>query len=482
MLEAEAELYAAMAAITAVVFYIMAVVSAVEAILKARTAQGAIAWVISLLTFPFVTVPLYLIFGRSKFDGYLEQRDAIEAVSQRLLERASDTVEEHILTPSPDAPVYNSLYKLARIPATRGNKVELLIDGEATFDSIFAGIASATQYVMVQFYIIRTDDLGRRLVRALADKAREGVRVYLLYDEIGSRSFPRSRLHKQLQMTGVHVAPFNTTQGRRNRFQLNFRNHRKVVVVDGKQAWIGGHNVGKEYLGQKRSVGHWRDTHAKLQGPAVLGAVLAFATDWHWATRAYLDIDLDFAGLKSGDSTVMVFPSDPASEYEEAGLMYHQIIVAAQRRIWIASPYFVPDSAIISALQLAALRGVDVRLIIPDEPDGPVVAMANWSFTKELLPVGVKIYRYQGGFMHQKVFLMDDDMAGVGTANFDNRSFRLNFEITLLVADETFAGDVEQMLEEDMERCRLVSEDEIDAKPVWFQLAMGAARLMSPVL
>ncbi len=481
-MDAEVELYAALAAITAVFFYIMAVVSAVEAILKARTAQGAIAWVISLFTFPFATVPLYLIFGRSKFDGYLEQRDAIEKVSQELLDRASDTVREHIVPRSPDAPVYTSLFNLSRIPATTGNKVELLIDGEATFDSIFAGIASARHYVMVQFYIIRTDDLGRRLVRALANKAREGVRVYLLYDEIGSRRFPRSRLYKQLQMTGVQVAPFNTTQGRRNRFQLNFRNHRKVVVVDGEQAWIGGHNVGNEYLGKKRRVGHWRDTHARLEGPAVLGAVLAFATDWHWATRALLDIDLDFAGLKSGDSTVMVFPSDPASDYEEAGLMYHQIIVAAQKRIWIASPYFVPDRSIISALQLAALRGVDVRVVIPDEPDGPVVAMANWSFTKELLPVGVKIYRYKGGFMHQKVFLMDDTMAGVGTANFDNRSFRLNFEITMLVGGQEFAQQVETMLETDMARSRNVSLDEVNAKPMWFHLAMGAARLMSPVL
>ncbi len=478
----DVELYAEIAAVVVVLFYIMAIVSALEAILSARTSQGAIAWAISLLTLPILTVPLYLIFGRNKFDGYLEQRDAIEEQSMRLLQRTSSTIAEHIVPVTPEAPIYTSLFNLARMPATTGNHVELLINGEQTFDSIAAGLASAEKYILFQFYIIRDDDLGKRLCRILQDKARAGVKVFLLYDEIGSRPFQRSRLVKQLRMTGVQVAHFNTTQGRRNRFQLNFRNHRKVVVVDGKQAWIGGHNVGIEYLGLKKRVGHWRDTHTRFEGPAVLGAEMAFATDWHWATRSNLDIDWDFNSHSNGDSTVLVFPSDPASEYEEAGLMFHQIIVAAQRRIWIASPYFVPDRAIISALQLAALRGVDVRIIIPDEPDKMMVAMANWSYTKELLPVGVKVYRYQGGFMHQKVLLMDDAMAGVGTANFDNRSFRLNFEITLLVNDPLFAAQVEQMLQKDMLRCRQVSLQEIASKPAWFPLAMGVARLFSPVL
>ena len=474
-------LYAEIFAIVLVLFYVLAIVSAVEAILKARTAQGAIAWTISLFTFPLLTVPLYLVLGRNKFDGYLEKRDEIEAESLRLIQRTSGSIAQHIVPVSPDTPLYTSLFNLARMPATTGNHVELLIDGQQTFDSIVAGLEMAEKYILFQFYIIRDDDLGRRLGRVLADKARAGVKVFLLYDEIGSRPFPRTGLYRQLQMTGVQVAPFNTTQGRRNRFQLNFRNHRKIVVVDGKAAWIGGHNVGDEYLGLKKR-GHWRDTHTRVQGPAVLGAELVFATDWRWATRSNLDIGWEFSGQSKGNSTVLVFPSDPASEYEEAGLMFHQTIVAARKRIWIASPYFVPDHGIISALQLAALRGVDVRVIIPDEPDGLVVAMANWSYTRELLPVGVKVYRYQGGFMHQKVLLMDDRVAGVGTANFDNRSFRLNFEITLLVADREFAVQVEQMLEADMRRCHQVSEEEIANKPVWFPLAMAVARLFGPVL
>ena len=253
-------------------------------------------------------------------------------------------------------------------------------------------------------------------------------------------------------------------------------------MVDGKSAWIGGHNVGREYLGLDRKFGHWRDTHTRVQGPAVLGAEIAFATDWRWATRKAMDFDWDFVSEIRGNSNVLVFPSDPASEFEEAGLMYHQMIVDARKRIWIASPYFVPDRGIVAALQLAALRGVDVRVIIPDEPDKRIVGMANWSYTKELLPAGVKVYRYQGGFMHQKVLLMDDSVAGVGTANFDNRSFRLNFEITLLVHDLGFAEKVEEMLEVDMRQSHQVSDEELIGIPLWRLIAMGVARLFSPLL
>jgi cardiolipin synthase len=484
-------------AVTVVLLHILGIAFAAEAVTKVRTAQGAIAWIISLLTFPYLAVPCYVVFGRNKFDGYLAQRQEIEAESLTLVEKTSDTVARHIIPGSGDSSFYSSLYALARMPATGGNAVDLLINGEQTFNSIAAGLKSAEKYILFEFYIIRDDHLGQRLGKIMVDKANSGVRVKILYDEIGSRGFHRTTLCKNLKSAGIEVAAFNTTQPsagdeddksnrgfrpRSNRFQLNFRNHRKIVVVDGLVAWIGGHNVGDEYLGLNKKIGHWRDTHVRLEGPAVLGAEIVFATDWLWATRKSLEIDWETVSLDKGSSKVLVFPSDPASQFEETGLMYHQLIVDARERIWIASPYFVPDRSIVAALQLAALRGVDVRVIIPDEPDGPVVAMANWSYTKELLPAGVQVYRYQNGFMHQKVLLMDDHIAGVGTANFDNRSFRLNFEITLLVDDPNFAAKISAMLTADMQHSNKVSSEDFTNKPFWFPLAMGIARLMSPVL
>ncbi|MEM1404470.1 MAG: cardiolipin synthase [Pseudomonadota bacterium] len=468
-------------AVVVIIFYVVAIGSAVEAILRARTAQGAIAWTVSLLTLPYFTVPLYLVFGRNRFEGYLKERAQIQAIAQA---RLHGTLGELLDFKAGDADqdFYLSLHRLARLPTVRGNEVEILVDGEATFASIEAGLASARHYILFQFYILRDDALGQRLGEVLAARARAGVRVYVLYDEIGSARFGRTGLYKDLRDAGVRLAAFNTTQGRRNRFQLNFRNHRKVVVVDSRCAWIGGHNVGIEYLGQNPKRGPWRDTHVKLNGPAVIGAQLTFATDWLWAKREQLEIDWHLERHAPGEASVLLFPSDPASAFEEAGLMYHQVITQARRRIWIASPYFVPDRGIIAALQLAALRGVDVRVMIPDVPDGPIVGMANWSFTRELLPAGVAVYRYQPGFSHQKVFLMDRELAGVGTANFDNRSFRLNFEITALVHDEKFCDEVEAMLTADFAKSRQVTAEEIDDKPFWFPFASAAARLMAPVL
>ncbi|MDP5071936.1 MAG: cardiolipin synthase [Congregibacter sp.] len=467
--------------IVIVIVYLMAIVSAIDALLTARTAQGSIAWVVSLLAIPYLSVPLYLVFGRNKFDGYLEERTQIEAQAEARLQIPRSELFDFKANDA-SAAFYRSLHRLARLPTVRGNSVELLIDGYATFDSIDAGLRVAEHYILFQFYILRDDALGQRLGKVLAEKARAGVRVYLLYDEVGSRPFVSSELHRTLADAGAQLAAFNTTQGRRNRFQLNFRNHRKIVVVDGNATWIGGHNVGIEYLGEDSKRGAWRDTHVKIQGPAVIGAELTFATDWLWARREQLDISWQAPRDASGSCSVLLFPSDPASEFDEAGLMFHQVITQAKDRIWIASPYFVPDRGIIAALQLAALRGVDVRVIIPDRADGVVVGLANWSFTRELLPAGVAVYRYEPAFMHQKVLLLDRELAGVGTANFDNRSFRLNFEITALVHDEEFCDKIETMLLNDFDQSRLVTADELAAKPFWFPLAMAAARLLSPVL
>lgn len=461
--------------------YVMAIASAIDALLQARTAQGSIAWVVSLLALPYLSVPLYLVFGRSKFDGYIRERAQIEAQAEARLQLPRNEMFDFQASDASKA-FYRSLQRLARLPTVRGNSVDLLIDGYATFDSIEAGLRRARHYILFQFYILRDDALGQRLGKVLAEKAQAGLSVYLLYDEMGSRSFSKSQLYKMLREAGVQLAAFNTRQGRRNRFQINFRNHRKVVVVDGSSAWIGGHNVGIEYLGESEERGPWRDTHVKIAGPAVIGAELTFATDWLWARREQLEINWQLERGAPGNCSVLLFPSDPASEFDEAGLMFHQVITQAIDRVWIASPYFVPDRGIIAALQLAALRGVDVRVMIPDNADGPVVGLANWSFTRELLPAGVAVYRYKPAFMHQKVLLLDRELAGVGTANFDNRSFRLNFEITALVHDEKFCDEVEAMLLEDFSHSRLVTVEELARKPFWFPLATAAARLMSPVL
>jgi cardiolipin synthase len=285
-----------------------------------------------------------------------------------------------------------------------------------------------------------------------------------------------------MQAAGVVTSPFHTTKGRANRFQLNFRNHRKIVVIDGQIAYVGGHNVGIEYLGQNPKFGDWRDTHVKIEGPVVKEIQVCFVEDWHWATNGMPDLKWELQEKPVGDEDTLMIATGPADRLETCGLMFVQAINDARERVWIASPYFVPDLQILSALKLAALRGVDVRILLPEKPDHRTVYLASFSYYQNTLPLGIKLYRYTAGFMHQKVFLVDSAYAAVGTANLDNRSFRLNFEITILNYAPDFIEDVEHMLTADFDCSRLVAIEDYTQKSFFFKLAVRSARLLAPIL
>jgi len=469
-------------AVLVALFHVMGLASSIHAVMSTRTSQGAIAWAVSLNTFPYLAVPAYWVFGRSKFQGYVTARRSMDLRSDDVESDVIEAIGPHRLLASEETEAALSAAEaLAEMPTLRGNRVDLLIDGDTTFASIFAGIDRAQQYVLVQFFIVHDDGLGRELKRRLIKKAAEGVRVYFLYDEIGCHNLPESYIG-ELRHAGVEIFEFNTRKGRRNRFQLNFRNHRKIVVVDGRVAWIGGHNVGDEYLGKDPKLGHWRDTHLRIEGPAVLKAQLSFLEDWRWATDRVPELDwVPVAAADGSNVPVLVIPTGPADDLETASLMFVHAINSARKRIWIASPYFVPDPSVIVALQLAGLRGVDVRILIPDEPDHMLVYLAAYSYFDEAGQTGARFYRYTDGFLHEKAMLIDDRVATVGTANFDNRSFRLNFEITAAVADAAFVREVEQMFERDFERSRLMEAGEYDRKPWWFRLGVRLARLTAPI-
>ena len=285
-----------------------------------------------------------------------------------------------------------------------------------------------------------------------------------------------------MRSAGIEVYNFHTRKGPSNRFQINFRNHRKIVVVDGHTAWVGGHNVGDEYLGLSPKFGKWRDTHVRIVGPAVKAVQLVFLEDYHWASDKNIELDWNPEPGGKGDNEVLIVPSGPADSLDTAALMYAHAIHTAQERVWIASPYFVPDEAVMTALQLAGLRGVDVRILIPVKPDFMLVYLAAFSYFPDAKKTGVKIYRYRDGFMHQKVMLVDDAVASIGTINFDNRAFRLNFEITALIMNSDFAFQVEQMLLEDFARSAPVRVEDYTDKPFWFKLAVRFARLTAPLL
>jgi cardiolipin synthase len=469
-----------MVALVVVLFHVLGVVSSIHAIMTTRTEQGTIAWAVSLNTFPYLAVPAYWVLGRSRFQGYVAaRRENVEAVAGVTKEVVA-AVEPFEVPEAEIDPAARAAERLAGIPILRGNAVELLVNGDATFESILEGIDSARETVLVEFYIVHDDRIGRELKEHLIARARAGVSVRFLYDEVGSHDLPRGYVD-ELRAAGVDVHEFNTRKGPSNRFQINFRNHRKIVVVDGRVAWVGGHNVGDEYLSRDPKIGPWRDTHVRIEGPAALGAQLVFAEDWYWASGSRLEVGWAPVASPSGNAPVLIVPSGPADELETANLMFIHAINSAQERIWIASPYFVPDKPVTDALQLAGLRGVEVRILIPDKPDNALVGLAAYSYLDDASVTGGKFYRYGAGFLHEKVMLVDRTTATVGTANFDNRSFRLNFEITAVIADAAFAAEVEQMFEADFARSRLMDPGEYGRKSWWFRFAARLARLTGPV-
>ena len=462
------------AAVLAVV-EIIGILLAVDALMRPRSSQAAIAWSIALITLPVVTIPLYVIFGRTRFRGYAEALREKEAlVGERLADwftRMAATAAE----PHEGLKEIEDLVRgITKIPFTRGNRVELLVDGEATYGAMLDAIASAESYVLVQFYIVQDGTVARRFHKALIEKARSGVRVHFLYDEIGCWKLPAGYLNT-MRDASIEVSGFKTTRGHRNRFQINFRNHRKLLVVDGRVGFIGGHNLADEYL-------TYRDTHLRIDGPAAQHIQFSILKDWYWATRQIPEISKTIQPAEKDDQKVAIVNTGPADAMANCSALFATLVHTAQRRLWMTSPYFVPDDVMVRALQAAAIRGVDVRILLPGKADHRFVELASFTYYCEMMDCGVRLFRYQNRFLHQKVLLVDDRLAGVGTVNLDNRALYLNFEATALVADDHFAKRVEVMLQVDLAHSEPVAPSHFEDKPLRFRIAARVARLASPLL
>lgn len=459
------------------IIQITGIVLAIRAILIARTPQAAIGWGLALVVFPYLGIPLFLIFGESRFSGYtLAGSGESEALDEALMRTQAALV--------PFAASLGEQYKdaerlalsLRDLPPTRGNRTKLLVDGEQTFSAIFEAMNGAKEFVVVQFYIVHEDDLGRELKKCLLDASGRGVRCWLLYDQVGSKGLPESFVN-ELTMAGVSVEDFVTNRQFGRHFQMNFRNHRKLVLVDGHTAFLGGLNAGDEYMG-KGPLGAWRDTHIKIEGPAAVGLQVGFIEDWYYTSGEIADIPI--APQVRGDETVLTFSSGPAEVWNVTSAVLCEIIHDAQKRLWIASPYFVPDYALRCALGHAALRGVDVRIILPQGIDHLLPWLSSFTYYPVMREAGVRIWRYQPGFMHQKVLLADDDLACVGSINLDYRSFMLNFELGSVVRDAMFAKAVEEMFEADFARSKEENMRRFEDGGFLFRFRCRLASLMSP--
>ena len=462
-----------------VLFYAVGVMHMVHALMHVRTSQGAIAWVLSLLLMPFVAIPLYWLLGRRRFSREIGGRRVKDSRLAALAIGMMERLRRYEVDIPDDDAFERAARMLGGLPFTRGNRLELLIDGEETFDNIFETIRSAKKHLCVNFFIVKSDSLGIRFQQALIERALAGVRVFFLFDEFGSYKLPERYL-RELKAAGVECHSFGVNRFWWSRLQLNFRNHRKIVVADGEVALIGGLNVGDEYLGRDARFGGWRDTHLAMRGPVVQAVQLVFLEDWFWASNSMPELVWE-TRLEEADQIAAVIPTGPADPADSWQLVVAEAANTARQRLWIASPYFVPDEGVLTALQAAAIRGVDVRILIPERPDHLLVWLSAFSYFEESMPYGVRIFRYQRGFLHQKVMLIDHRLAAVGSANLDNRSFRLNFEITGFSPDPAFVDEVARMLEADFEASVEARVEDFSEKPFLFRTACRVARLLAPV-
>ena len=462
-----------------VAFEIVGILHVLHALMHVRTSQGTIAWVISLVTVPFIAIPLYWLLGRTRFSGHVGGRREKDV----RLGKLAESMHQRLLALEVEIPEDDAFERAARLlgglPFTRGNRLEVLIDGEETFDRIFQAIQEAQYYLCVNFFIVKNDKLGTRFQQALMDRARAGVKVYFLFDEIGSHKLPRKFL-RELRDAGVECNSFGINRYWWSRFQLNFRNHRKIVISDGKVALLGGLNVGDEYMGRDLRFGEWRDTHLEMRGPVVQAVQMVFLEDWFWASNQVPELHWDTASEEE-DQIAAVIPTGPADPGDSWQLIVAEAANSARSKLWIASPYFVPDEGVLTALQTAAIRGVDVRILVPERADHLLVWLSAFSYYEQSIPFGIRLFRYHRGFLHQKVMLIDQRLAAVGTANLDNRSFRLNFEITAFSTDRRFVDEITTMLAGDFNYAKEARVEDFTQRHFLFRAACRAARLLAPI-
>ncbi len=450
-----------------------------------KDATAAVAWCLVIVLLPLFGALLFWVFGYTHVGRPLSrvrrQRSAYRAKHPPRTQEAARGDEE-----DDDYATWSDLGRVARrvqaFPISQGNAVALYHDTRDAFASLLDAILRARHHVHLEFYILRSDPTTDALVAVLTKKAREGVEVRLLYDAMGCVQL-RSRTLAPLREAGGRATAFLPLNPWRSRVQVNLRNHRKVVVVDGCVAFTGGMNVGDEYLGKDEYYGYWRDSFVRLEGPAAAGLQRVFAEDWDFATSEALNGDAYFPDLpRAGDSVVQVIASGPEQEVKSIREVYFAAILAARHHVWIASPYFVPDSGILDALRLARFRGVEVRLLTVLKPDHWLAYLAGRYYYTEVMEVGVEVYQYRKGMMHAKLLVADGRWAMVGSANMDNRSLHLSFEAGCVLHSPEDVAALEAQFRRDLKDAARLDADEFGRRPFLVRLTENACRLLSPLL
>jgi cardiolipin synthase len=498
LLDAWDDILAWIPALLALAHFVLVAGTLTWALMIKTNSTSAVAWCLLIILLPFVGVFMFYVFGYQHVHRPLKRKRKHKERYQMPPHPQEYVGTYHAeLTARPEhgrlaeLSLSESLAQLATrfgaSPVTVGNEIDFYDDGPPAIDAILDAIRGARHHVHLEFFIWQPDEIGCRLLELLAARAKEGIEVRLLYDAMGSHRLP-ARLLQPFLSSGCKSCTFLPLNPLRRRFQVNLRNHRKIVVIDGEVGFIGGLNIGDEYLGKNPYFGYWRDTHLRIRGPAVCDLQRVFCEDWDFAADEHLS-DRDgtdrryFRAVSAGGPyAVQIIDSGPDDDLKAIREVTFAAILKAKRRVWIASPYFVPDSGLLDALRLAAYSGVNVRFLGQLHPDKWVPQYAARYWWGEALQAGVQVYQYAKGMMHAKVMLIDDDLASVGSANLDNRSMYLNFEVNCLIYSPQAVRRLEEAFVRDFRESVLLDPEVYAQRPFAGRLLENACRLASPVL
>ncbi|GGE71998.1 cardiolipin synthase [Priestia taiwanensis] len=452
--------------------------------LENRNPSRTLAWLMVLGAFPVVGFFFYLLVGQSyrKKRNYAKKKLVDE--QSFMLYSDKQPAQEHAYIREHQQRVLTLAQHLSNTPISNHTYTKVLTNGEETFREIIEALKRAKNHIHLEYYIVRDDHLGNEIKDILVQKALEGIEVRFLYDAVGSFQLSDEYIGALIK-SGVQVEAFSPVYIPIANDKMNYRNHRKIVVVDGIVGFVGGLNIGDEYLGKDKYYGLWRDTHLKLEGEAVKSLQLIFLHDWCYETEEDI-VEADYFAppkdLPCHTGGVQIIAGGPDNEWDVLKKIFFSMITSAKQSIWIASPYFVPDEDILSAIKVAALSGIDVRILVPDRPDKRLVFYASRSYFPELLEAGVKIYEYKKGFLHSKILIVDAELASIGTANMDMRSFHLNFEINAFLYQTDSTKKLVEDFEQDVLDSNQLMNEQFKKRRFFLRLLESIARLYSPLL
>lgn len=454
--------------------------------LENRHPTQTITWLVVLGGFPLVGFVFYLLFGRNyRKEKMFRKKYFLDKQAFLTIEGTRDIKSEEKIKQMADHQkrLFNLAENLGNSPISFGTATQVLTNGEETFNSIIEEIKRARHHIHLEYYIVRHDRIGQELKELLISKAAEGVKVRFLYDAVGSWQLSK-RYITELRNAGVDTVPFGPVRLPFLNNKFNFRNHRKIVVIDGTVGFVGGLNIGDEYLGRNESIGFWRDTHLKMKGEAVRTLQLIFLQDWYYMTNhSFLTAEYlspDYQDNNHGG--VQLIAGGPDNEHSVIKNIFFSMITSAKESVWIASPYFIPDEDIFSAIKIAALSGIDVRLLVPNRPDKRIVFHASRSYFPELLEAGAKVYEYEKGFMHSKMVIVDHELASIGTSNMDMRSFHLNFEVNAFLYRTRSTEKLVKEFLNDLESAKQLDLEIFRERHLGYRLLESTSRLLSPLL